>query len=375
MIVSIKWPVNAGETPPVLLGDFTQWEPVEGTAVNGRLEWQFDVEYDARLEYCFMTGDNRLIPDPANENRVMNGLGAMSELVMPGYEYHPVFEPFRHGVKSSTDHLNKISITSRHLGYIKEVWIVEAGRDASLLPGGQNPGISLLSGKLTGRMFEKKGTGFIDNPGKSGIAPFLLVFQDGLDYLEFAHAETVLHYLFNNKLIPPTVALFVNPPNRHAGKKPDRMTEYGMNPLYAAFIAEELIPRFSNITNRAIIGASYGGLCAIHTAMLYPGLFSAAYSQSGYVGYNSDALFELVGRSDKSVSIYTDIGTWERSVGRSFLDNRELDFLAANRRFRDMMQQYDIPHTYCEHHEGHTWGYWRNGLVRMLPAIIYGDRL
>lgn len=314
------------------MGDFTNWDPVAGTQEDGNIVWSFEVEQDARLEYCFQTHDDNLVPDPDNPFRVCNGLGHTSELVMPDYRYHPVFEPFRHGMQSTVAGLEKRSIQSRKLGYTKDVWIYD--------------------------------------PHPQSASKTMLVFQDGLDYIEFAHAVAILDYLYSAGSIPPVLALFVNPPNRHVEGLPNRMTEYGMNAHYAVFLAEELVPVFGHITKRAIIGASYGGLCAIHTALLYPHIFPTAYSQSGYVGFRRDAIFAMVEAAGQQVRIIAECGSWEHKVGSSFLDFAETDFTAANRRFKNHLRKTGVPHIFNEHHEGHTWGYWRNGLVRMLPVIM-----
>lgn len=332
MKTRIQWKLKGGEDPPVLLGDFTQWEPVAGELNDDCLNWYFDVESDARLEYCFQKEENVFLIDPENENKVHNGLGPMSELVMPDYTYNSVFTPFRTGLKSSSDTLRKMNLYSNHLGYTKDIWVLDTDPESD----------------------HKE----------------MVIFQDGLDYIEYAHAEAIFRYLRSRNKIRPVLAVFVNPPNRHQAVSPNRTSEYGMNPSYAAFIGEELIPLFDNISSYSIVGASYGGLCAIFTACSYPDIFHTAYSQSGYVGFNGDAVFEILKRSDKRIRIIAEIGTWERSVGRNFLNPNETDFLSANRRLKLLMEDLKIPHIYNEHHEGHTWGYWRNGLLRMLPEIL-----
>lgn len=339
MIATIKWRKRGQEKPPLLLGDFNQWEPEVGRAMPGNSDtifWEYGVQPDARLEYCFFDKDQDLLfPDPQNKYQLNNGLGPMSELVMPGYKYDSVFEPFRTGEKGSLDELEMMSIQSKHLGYTKEFCLYRSSTD-----------------KLGPRAF--------------------LVFQDGFDYVEFAQAVQILRFLEESGQIPPCDAAFVNPPNRHVDGKPNRISEYGLNPDYAAFLANELVVQYSRSDINVCIGASFGGLCAIYTALMYPKIFPKAYSQSGYVGYRSDYILNMLRESDPDIEIFADIGIWERKVGATFLDSSELDFLMANRRLKQVLIDKGYKHQYSEHSEGHTWGFWRGGLVRNLPEILKG---
>jgi enterochelin esterase-like enzyme len=341
VIATIKWKRRGNESPPLLLGDFNQWEPEEGKVMSDLSEtiyWEYDVQSDARLEYCFFDPDRDIVfPDPDNTFQVLNGLGSMSELVMPEYKYDVVFEPFRAGKKSSFEDLEKISMQSIHLGYAKDFCLYRT-----------------KSEKSDPRAF--------------------LVFQDGFDYVEFAHTVHILRYLEDTGQIPPCDAAFVNPPNRHVDGEPNRISEYGLNPNYSAFLATELVPKYSRSKLNVCIGASFGGLCAIYTALKHPDVFLKAYSQSGYVGYRRDHVLNMLLESDPIIEIYADIGVWERKVGSSFLDPQELDFLSANRRLRQILVEKGYKHLYSEHSEGHTWGFWRAGLVRYLPEILKGDK-
>lgn len=340
MIATIQWKRRGQESPPLLLGDFNQWEPEEGRVMSGDSDtifWEYDVQDDARLEYCFFDPVlNSLFPDPDNKFKVLNGLGPMSELVMPGYSYESVFEPYRTGKKGLLDDLERTTMHSNQLGYSKDICLYRS------------------------------------KSGMSGPRAFL-VFQDGFDYIEFAHASRILHYLEDTGQIPPCDAAFVNPPNRHMDGEPNRITEYGLNPSYSAFLAEELVPKYSRSKTNVCIGASFGGLCAIFTALKHPDVFVKAYSQSGYVGYRKDHVLNLLLESDPAIEIFADIGVWERKVGASFLDSEELDFLSANRRLRQILAEKGYKHQYSEHSEGHTWGFWRAGLVRYLPEMLKGD--
>lgn len=152
------------------------------------------------------------------------------------------------------------------------------------------------------------------------------------------------------------------------------MTEYGMNDDYVRFFAYELVPfvdlnysTLKNPENRLVVGDSFGGLISIYISFKYPEVFKNAYSQSGYFSFNSDKLINLIASSEKKqIRLFADVGTYERSVGASFLPVEERDFLEANRRLKKTLEEKQYDFVYKEYYEGHTWGNWRKHLIDAL---------
>lgn len=340
--VVIRWDGNQFGEVPQLAGDHNDWLPEQGLpALDGSdvLEWRFNLPLDARIEYCFVDPNGRSIRDPNNPNVMHNGFGVMSELMMPNYVSHPSLKMLRAGYKGSTNGCGEHRMHSSNLGYDVTFYV-----DRQWAGDGSNK---------------------------------MLIFNDGLDYIEFAHVREVLSWLYDESLIGSVTAVFVNPPNRHLADPPNRRTEYDLNPNYAAFIAEELVPyveeRYAtggSAADRCIIGDSYGGVCSLFVAFNHPDVIGLAYSQSGYVGLRRDSIFEIARRVGPRVRFCFDIGTFETKVGSNMLDPEELNFYDANLRLRKMLLDAGIPHLFNVEPQGHTWGFWRDGLLRNLPLLL-----
>ncbi|MEM8678426.1 MAG: alpha/beta hydrolase-fold protein, partial [Planctomycetota bacterium] len=198
-----------------------------------------------------------------------------------------------------------------------------------------------------------------------------IYIHDGRDYIEFAHIPAVLDDLIRRGKIQPVNAVFVSPPNRHQSDMPNRTTEYGLNPKYVTFMADELVPfvdgRFPTIQRpdaRMTVGDSYAGLVAASLVHARPDCFGLGYSQSGYVSCEDDTLIERYKTKPKGdIRLYVDVGIFERTVGKGWLPDDEIDFVEGNRRFRDVLQTNGYDFVYREYPEGHTWGNWRRHFV------------
>jgi enterochelin esterase-like enzyme len=340
--VVIRWDGDPYGEIPRLMGDHNDWLPDEGVPSfmhDHVTEWRFVLPMNARIEYSFVNLDGNPFRDVLNPNIMYNGFGTMSELMMPEYVSHPALKRLRTGFKGSIKGCDEHLISSAKLGYDVRFQV-----DTALAGDGANT---------------------------------LIIFNDGLDYIEFAHAREVLAWLHDEGLIGPVTAVFVNPPNRHLKEPPNRRSEYNLNPAYAAFIATELVPFVETnyqtggtASKRMIVGDSYGGVCALFVALNNPDLIGLAYSQSGYVGLRRDAIFELACRAGSQIRFCFDIGTFETKVGSGMLDPDELDFYDANLRLHQTLIDAGINHHFNIEPQGHTWGFWRDGLLRNLPILL-----
>lgn len=342
--VVIRWFGDDSVVIPRLLGDHTGWLPVEGVCVDGEsniFEWDFSLKSDARIEYAFEIGTAFPVTDPLNPNKVNNGFGVLSELMMPDYVTHPALEGRRTGIKGSAAEMNEHQLKSKYLGYDVTFIVDDRLADAD---------VSRNS---------------------------LIIFNDGLDYIEFADSAHILSWLTREGRIPPHVAVYVCPPNRHLSEPPNRTHEYGLNSDYSNFLIFELIPFVESHyglacepSKRVIIGDSYAGMCSLFVALSHPEVIGGAYCQSGYVGFRSDTIFDLVLKAGRHISFVFDIGYYETNVGSNFLDPAELDFLSANLRLKKVLDDHAIPHVFDQQSQGHTWGFWRDGLLNNLPKLF-----
>lgn len=327
-------------------GDMTNWSDViemERVAETELFEGRATVPSDARIEYVVLLDDDPPEPDPWCEFVVLNGLGAHSEVAMPDYEYHPALIPTRGGAVGPYNRVRKHVIPAGIMGYEKEIFVYTP-------PGYES----------------------------SDKAYPTVYIQDGRDYIEYAHTPHVLDELTGERQIEPVLAVFIAPPNRHVPDSPNRVTEYGLNPDYPKWMADELVPfveaRYRarrDPAERMVVGDSFAGLVSAYIPFEKPDVFGIGYSQSGYVSLNNDALIERYAESEKKpIRLYVDVGIFEETVGKDWLPEDEINFTEANRRFQSVLEEKGYDFVYREYPEGHTWGNWRRHLIDALEHFF-----
>ena len=126
----------------------------------------------------------------------------------------------------------------------------------------------------------------------------VMIFQDGHAYLKEdgdVRATIVFDNLIHKGEMPVTIGIFVNPGHRgdefpeNRWQANNRSYEYdSLGDQYARFLLEELLPAVGKKYNlstkaedRAICGASSGGICAFTAAWERPDAFSKVYSMIG----------------------------------------------------------------------------------------------
>lgn len=134
---------------------------------------------------------------------------------------------------------------------------------------------------------------------KPGEPAALMVFQDGHDYLSpkgHWRAPVVFDNLIARGEMPPTIAVFINPGHETSKPAPqspwknsNRSLEYdSLGDRYARFLTEEIIPELEkrwkiaeDPEQRALCGASSGGICAFTVAWEKPESFRKVLSTIG----------------------------------------------------------------------------------------------
>jgi enterochelin esterase-like enzyme len=125
----------------------------------------------------------------------------------------------------------------------------------------------------------------------------VMVFQDGGGYVNESGAyrvPVVLDNLIHKKELPPMLGIFINPgsfpPAKEGGKpRSNRSFEYdSLTDAYARMLIEEILPEVEkgyaltkNPAERAIGGASSGGICAWTVAWERPDYFRKVLSHIG----------------------------------------------------------------------------------------------
>ena len=133
---------------------------------------------------------------------------------------------------------------------------------------------------------------------KADTPACVMIFQDGHAYLKEdgdVRATIVFDNLIHKGEMPVTIGIFVNPGHRgdefpeNRWRANNRSYEYdSLGDQYARFLLEELLPAVGKKYNlstkaedRAICGASSGGICAFTAAWERPDAFSKVYSMIG----------------------------------------------------------------------------------------------
>jgi enterochelin esterase family protein len=318
------------------MGDFNGWGndknfDHQGKRIPGSDIWILKHSFppDARLDYKIVIDETTWILDPVNPHQQWSGVGGgspNSELRMPLWKEDELIFPMEaifHGriVKD-------VLIHSKNLGYriTYSVYIPPDYR-----------------------------------PSSSHVYPVIYI-TDGYEYLHerMGNMPTILDNLIHKKMIKPVIAVLVDhrEPGNHSNNR--RMQELAMSEKYLAFFAEELIPKvekqYSISTDpeeRAILGASMGGLSAAYFSFKRPDLFGLAGIQSPAFWFKPE--------------IFATCDTPENLPVKIFMTSGNIhDTAEGARTMRDILEKNSCTFEYREVNQGHSWGNWRDLLDEIL---------
>jgi enterochelin esterase family protein len=314
------------------------------TRVEGTDVWTLvlDIRPEARVEYKLevQRGDHtELIRDPLNPDHARDPFGANS--VVRGFRYV------------------KPEWTEEH-GNARRGTVVDLELESKVF-GGPRP----YSVYLPARFREDR------------VYP-LVVVHDGRDYADYASFITVLDNLIHRLEIPPLIAALI--------QSPDRLAEYGANPDHGRHLVDELLPdlesryRVGPPSRRVLLGASFGGVAALHAAWTHPGAFDKLLLQSGSFAFSD------VGVNDMG-PVFDPVVEWMarfranpgRPARRIFLSVGVYESLVYfNRSILPVLQSTGAEVRLVEALDGHNWENWRDhlrdGLTWLLPGpqwLIY----
>ena len=213
----------------------------------------------------------------------------------------------------------------------------------------------------------------------SGARYPLLVVFDGWEYLHWIPTPTILDNLFADRLIPPSVAVFVD-------TVPAR-GEIACYPPFGSFLTTELLPSLHatyHLTKgpqqTVLVGSSLGGLAAACVALENPTAFGKVLSQSGAFWWSPPSLWpkgnqpaavaeppewttrRVAALPPAPLQLYLEIGLLETSGNPTMLD--------ANRRVRDALQAKKYKFRYVEFNGRHEFANWRETLGEGLMYLL-----
>ncbi len=311
-------------------GDFNGWGGVqevasEGTRLGGSDMWILEHTFpaDARIDYKIVRNGSDWILDPDNPLEQWSGFGPNSELRMPGYLYPQ--ETLRRPDVPHGAFTGALRFSSARLGYDVHYRVyTPAGYDT-------------LAGLPT------------------------VYVTDGQEYADdrLGSMIVVLDNIIADGLIPPVLAVFVDPREPGNAGNNRRQSQYADDPEpFAAFLAEELVPSIDSTyrtdpspEHRAILGTSLGGIFSAYLGAAHPdvfrciGIHSPAFSYD--TGRNQDRVYQMYAEAEKlPLTIFMSTGTL-------------YDTQSGAHRMKVLFEQKGYPLHYLEVNEGHSWGNWR----------------
>ncbi len=186
-----------------------------------------------------------------------------------------------------------------------------------------------------------------------------MVVQDGLNRAKGWRLPQVYDNLIHSGDMPVTVGIFVTPgivPSLKENSQPrfNRSFEYdSLGDRYARFLLEELLPEVSKNYNlstdpsdRALAGASSGGICAFNAAWERPDAFRRVFCTIGtYVGLRGGNQFPMLVRKmePKPLRVFLQDGSQDLNIYAG-------DWWMANQDMLSSLQWagYDVNHAWGE---------------------------
>jgi enterochelin esterase-like enzyme len=314
---SVAFLYKGSETAVSWAGDFSGWSPTEGVRLEDGDVWMLERVFptDARLDYKIVVGGNWIL-DPANDFIQYSGFGPNSELRMPEWVY-PVETVLSEDIPRG-DLSDNIIISSS---------------------------TTTLNYKIQYRIYTPFGYHQLDN------LPVIYV-TDGHEYLDdkLGSMIIILDNLIDEKLIPPIIAVFIDPRDPDSGKN-KRQTQYTGNLKFVDFVADELVSEIdinyktnNSADARAIFGTSLGGW------------------NSAYFGVNRSDIFQLIcihspAFDSNVIEAYEDVGLLPLKI---FMSTGVIhDTQDKARALKEVLDLKHYPLKYVEVNEGHSWGNWR----------------
>ncbi len=204
----------------------------------------------------------------------------------------------------------------------------------------------------------------------------LLIVHDGRDYLNYAALNTVLDNLIHALEIPQLIVCLI--------QSPDRLNEYAGDQRHADFLAAELLPYMTehyplidDPNSRGLMGASFGGVAALHAAWCHPGLFGCLLLQSGSYAFSDIGRHRRGPVFDPVVRFMND---FRESPGipaeRVYMSCGIYESLIyENRSLVPRLQAAGIEVRFEEARDAHNWENWRdrlrNGLSWLFPGPLW----
>jgi enterochelin esterase family protein len=287
-----------------------------------------------RMEYLLeltQRGHSRLVPDPANPLRAPGPFGEKSVVELPAYD-PPAWVADDESPQGEVGAL-ELPVRALHRRVDVLVWSPADADPAEPLP--------------------------------------LLIAHDGPEYAEYSQLVRFLDHVVSFGEVPPLRAALVQPV--------DRNETYSASARYARAFAQELVPRLREALPTdglapVVMGASLGGLAALHAYWQHPGTIGGLFLQSS-------SFFRE--RWDKHESGFRRFGRIARFVGHvlagraappqipvTITVGRGEENLDNNRAVAKALETQGWDARLAVGRDAHNWVAWRDLLDPHLPDLL-----
>ncbi|RXZ81853.1 esterase family protein [Paenibacillaceae bacterium] len=206
-------------------------------------------------------------------------------------------------------------------------------------------------------------------PGYNEIVSYPVIYcQDGEDFFNFGRIATQANKMIIDGDLEPVIVVGVDVDKRH------RTSEYApdgeRHASYVHFFVHEMIPYVvSRYTVRTeadqilLAGDSLGATVSLHISLSFPQRFPRILSLSG--AYYPVSC-ELVAEDKQRLSwleLYMIVGLQEDAYET---DRGVFDFVALNRRMKQLLEAKGAEVDYTEKDGRHQWGFWQQELPEAL---------
>jgi len=287
--------------------------------------------FEYLLELLYRTGRRTFGPDPSNPLRAPGPFGEKSVIEFPGYE------------------------------------VPEWVDDEDAAPGSLRE-LELESLRLRGRLPALLWAAADTDPERP--LPLLLV-HDGPEYADYSSLLRLLDHLVDFGEVPECRAALLPPPG-------DRNESYSASARYANALAVEIVPAVlaQAPTNRplALMGASLGGLAALHAHFRNPGLLGGLFLQSGsffrrrFDSRESD--FGRFGRIARFVGQVHGRGGFAPRIPLMMTCGIAEENLDNNRTLADALRRRGWDVQTFWNRDAHNWISWRDALHPHLAELL-----
>jgi enterochelin esterase family protein len=281
-----------------------------------------------RLEYLLeieeRDGGTQFLPDPDNPLQAPGPFGAKSVIEFP--EYH------------------------------RPAWVDDDESPAGSL------GQVTLRGRLRVNAIVWTAAEATDGP-----LPLLLV-HDGPEYAEYSSLLRLLDHLVAFGELPPFRAALLPPPL-------NRNETYSASARYARALVQDWLPQLQPYEGRPVLmGASLGGLAALHAHWTHPEAFSGLFLQSGSFFRRrldpQESGSQRFARITRFVSrVFGGRGDVERIPVTLTCGTAE-ENLGNNRAVAAALQRQGWPAVLVEHPDAHNWTSWRDSFHPHLAELF-----